>query len=49
MENCISCYLSNIKKGEPCCFFLTPCLPFANTHASYCIGSDTTGLENTEL
>jgi hypothetical protein len=25
---------------------LTPCLPFANTHASYHIGSDSTGLEN---
>jgi hypothetical protein len=27
-------------------FFLTPCLPFANTPASYHIGSDTAGLEN---
>jgi hypothetical protein len=44
--NCISCYLSNIIKGEPCCFLLTPCLSFVNTHASYCIGSNTTGLEN---
>jgi hypothetical protein len=44
--NCISCYLSNIKKGEPCCFLLTPYLPFTNTHASYHIGSDTASLEN---
>jgi hypothetical protein len=42
----ISCYLSNIIKGEPCCFFLTPCLPFVNTHASYHIGSNTADLEN---
>jgi hypothetical protein len=28
-------------------FLLTPCLPFANTHASYRIGSDTADLENT--
>jgi hypothetical protein len=27
-------------------FLLTPCLPFANTHASYCIGSNTAILEN---
>jgi hypothetical protein len=27
-------------------FFLTPCLPFANTHASYHIGSDSASLEN---
>jgi hypothetical protein len=27
-------------------FLLTPCLPFANTHASYRIGSDTANLEN---
>jgi hypothetical protein len=33
-------------KSEPCCFLLVPCLPFANTHASYPIGSDVTGLEN---
>jgi hypothetical protein len=46
-ENCISYYLSNIKKGDPCYFLLTPCLSFANTHASYRIGSDTAGLENT--
>jgi hypothetical protein len=45
--NCISYYLSNIIKGEPCCFLLTPCLPFINTHASYCIGFDTASLENT--
>jgi hypothetical protein len=45
-RNCISCYLSNIMKGESCCFLLTPCLPFINTHASYRIGSDTAGLEN---
>jgi hypothetical protein len=44
--NCISCYLSNIIKGESCCFLLTPCLPFVNTHASYCIGYDTAGLES---
>jgi hypothetical protein len=44
--NCISCYLSNIIKGEPRCFLPTPCLPFVNTHASYDIGSNTTGLEN---
>jgi hypothetical protein len=44
--NCISCYLSNLMKDEPCCFLLIPCLPFANTHASYRIGSDTVGLEN---
>jgi hypothetical protein len=45
--NCISCYLSNIIKGEPCCFLLTPCLPFINTLASYRIGSNPVGLENT--
>jgi hypothetical protein len=45
-ENCISCYLSDLMKGEPCCFLLIPCLLFANTHASYCIGSGTAGLEN---
>jgi hypothetical protein len=28
-------------------FLLTPCLPFANTHATYRIGSNTAGLENT--
>jgi hypothetical protein len=33
-------------KGEPCWFLLIPCLPFANTHASYRICSDTAGLEN---
>jgi hypothetical protein len=33
-------------KGEPCCFLFTPCLPFANIHASYHIGSDIAGLEN---
>jgi hypothetical protein len=44
--NCISCYLSNIIKGEPCCFLLTPCLCFVNTHASYRIGSNTASLEN---
>jgi hypothetical protein len=27
-------------------FLIKPCLPFANTHASYHIGSDTAGLEN---
>jgi hypothetical protein len=43
----ISCYLSNIIKGEPCCFLLTPYLPFVNTHASYRIDSTTAGLENT--
>jgi hypothetical protein len=42
----MSCYLSNIIKGEPCCFLLTLCLPFVNTHASYRIGSDTADLEN---
>jgi hypothetical protein len=36
--NCISCYLSNIMKGEPCCFLLIHFLPFVNTHASYRIG-----------
>jgi hypothetical protein len=44
--NCISCYLSSILKGEPCCFLLTPCLPFVNSHASYYIGSNTSDLEN---
>jgi hypothetical protein len=44
--NCISCYLSNLIKGEPRCFLLIPCLPFINTHASYRIGSNTAGLEN---
>jgi hypothetical protein len=44
--NYISCYLSNIIKGEPCCLLLTPYLPFINTHESYRIGSNTTGLEN---
>jgi hypothetical protein len=44
--NCISCYLSNILKGELCCFLLTPCLSFVNTHASYHIGSNTASLEN---
>jgi hypothetical protein len=44
--NCISYYLSNIIKGEPCCFLLTLCLPFVNTHASYHICSNTVGLEN---
>jgi hypothetical protein len=44
--NCISCYLSNKIKGEPCCFLFTPGLPFVNTHASYRIGSNTAGLEN---
>jgi hypothetical protein len=45
--NCVSCYLSNIlKKGKLCCSLLVPCLPFANTHASCHIGSDTVGLEN---
>jgi hypothetical protein len=33
-------------KGEPCYFLFIPCLPFANTHASYHIGSDVTGLAN---
>jgi hypothetical protein len=46
--NCISCYLSNIIKGELCCFLLTPRLPSLNTHASYRIGSDTAGLENAQ-
>jgi hypothetical protein len=32
--------------GDPCCLLLIPCLPFANTHASYRIGSDTASLEN---
>jgi hypothetical protein len=27
-------------------FLLTPCLPFANTHVSYRIGSNTVELEN---
>jgi hypothetical protein len=45
--NYISRYLSNLLKGKPCCYLLVPCLPFANTHASYHIGSDTAGLENT--
>jgi hypothetical protein len=45
-ENYVSCYLSNIIKGESCCFLLTPCSPFVNTHASYHIISNTTGLEN---
>jgi hypothetical protein len=45
-ENCISCYLSNLLKGKSCCYLLVACLPFANTIASYRIGSDTTGLEN---
>jgi hypothetical protein len=45
--NCISCYLCNIIKGEPCCFLLTPCLPFVNTHAAYRIGSNTAGLDIT--
>jgi hypothetical protein len=40
------CYLSNLMKGELCCFLLIPCLPFANTHASYHIGSNVAGLEN---
>jgi hypothetical protein len=44
--NCISHYLSNLLKGKPCCYMLVPCLPFANTHASYRVGSDTVGLEN---
>jgi hypothetical protein len=44
--NFISCYLSNIIKGEPCCFLLTPCLPFAKTLVSYRIGSNPVGLEN---
>jgi hypothetical protein len=43
---CISCYLRNLIKGEPCCFLLTPCSPFVNTHASYHVGSNTIGLEN---
>jgi hypothetical protein len=45
--NCISHYLSNLLKGKLCCYLLVHCLPFANTHASYHIGSDTAGLENT--
>jgi hypothetical protein len=45
--NCISCYLSNITKGEPCCFLLTPCLPLVNTLASYHLGSNPVGLECT--
>jgi hypothetical protein len=44
--NCISYFLSNLIKGEPCCSLLIPCLLFANTHTSYRIGSDTAGLEN---
>jgi hypothetical protein len=44
--NCISCYLSNIRKGEPCCFLVTTCLPFGNMHALYRIAFDTTSLEN---
>jgi hypothetical protein len=47
--NFISCYLSNIIKGEACCFLLTPCLLFVNTHASYRIGSNTTTLENVPI
>jgi hypothetical protein len=27
-------------------FLITPCLPFANTHTSYHIGSDNADLEN---
>jgi hypothetical protein len=45
--NCISCYLSNIIKGEPCCLLLMPCLPFVNTLASYYIGSNPVGLDST--
>jgi hypothetical protein len=45
-DNCISCYLSNLMKGELCCFLHIPCLTFLNTHASYHIGSDTACLEN---
>jgi hypothetical protein len=44
--NYISCYLRNLIKGEQCCFLLTPCSPFINTHASYHISSNTAGLEN---
>jgi hypothetical protein len=44
--NCISSYLSNLLKGKTCYSLFIPCLPFANTHASYRIGSDTAGLEN---
>jgi hypothetical protein len=45
--NCISCYLSNhLENSKSCCSLLVPCLPFANTHASRRIGSDTTSLEN---
>jgi hypothetical protein len=44
--NCVSCYLSNIIKGEPCYFSLTSCLPFVNSHASYHIDSNTAGLED---
>jgi hypothetical protein len=44
--NCISYFLRNIIKCEPCCFFLIPCLPLVNTYASYRIGSNTTGFEN---
>jgi hypothetical protein len=32
--------------GKLCCSLLIPCLPFTNTHVSYCIGSDTADLEN---
>jgi hypothetical protein len=44
--HCISCHISNIIKGEPCCFLLTPWLPFVNTHASYRLRSNMVGLEN---
>jgi hypothetical protein len=44
--NCISCYLSNIIKGEPCSFLLTPCFPLVNTLVSYHIGSNLVGLES---
>jgi hypothetical protein len=45
-ENCISHYLSNIIKGEPCYFLLTPCLPLVNTLTSYHIGSNPVRLES---
>jgi hypothetical protein len=45
--NCITCYLSNLIKGEPCCFLLTPCLPLVNTLTSYRIGSNPVGLDST--
>jgi hypothetical protein len=45
--NYISGYLSNIRRGETCCFLLTPCLPLINILASYRKGSNPVGLEST--